>query len=215
MSPGGEEFRARAAQPASVRQQQTVRRDGDLQPATRQRPARAGHRGSAPATRELQVGVVLGGVQQQRRLLLREPRTRGADRWREARRAGRRTIADDGSMPGPLRPDRLRGRRYAALVVLLAAYSAFRWRERPPWLDSMAWMLEFLLVVRALSGSARWPAAIVRTRRRPTSATWSPRSAWCSRSPSVAEDRGPWSIAVLAIAVVAVAVISIRMMVTL
>ena len=41
---------------------------------------------------------------------------------------------------------------YAALVVLLAAYSAFRWRERPPWLDSMAWMLEFLLVVRALAG---------------------------------------------------------------
>ena len=41
---------------------------------------------------------------------------------------------------------------YAVLVALVAAYSAFRWRERPPWLDSMAWMLEALLVLRAVAG---------------------------------------------------------------
>ena len=42
---------------------------------------------------------------------------------------------------------------YAVLVALVAAYSAYRWRERPPWLDSMAWMLEALLVLRASSPS--------------------------------------------------------------
>src|SRR5688500_15397189 len=41
---------------------------------------------------------------------------------------------------------------YAVLVALVAAYSWYRWRERPPWLDSMAWMLETLLVIRALAG---------------------------------------------------------------
>ena len=105
---------------------------------------------------------------------------------------------------------------YAALIVLLAVYSAFRWRERPPWLDSMAWMLEFLLVVRALGGLGAMAGG-----DRPDSAATHVGYLLASvcvlpiALGSVTEDRGPWSIAVLAIAVVAVAVISLRMMVTL
>ena len=41
---------------------------------------------------------------------------------------------------------------YAVLVALLAGWSAYRWRRRPPWLDSMAWMLEALLGLRAVAG---------------------------------------------------------------
>ena len=43
---------------------------------------------------------------------------------------------------------------YAVLVALVAGYAAYRWRERPPWLDSMAWMLE---VARSCSGP--WPVS--------------------------------------------------------
>ena len=41
---------------------------------------------------------------------------------------------------------------YALLVVVLALVVAFRRGERPGWLDQMVWMLEALLVVRALAG---------------------------------------------------------------
>ncbi len=41
---------------------------------------------------------------------------------------------------------------YAVLVALLAGWSAYRWRERPPWLASMAWMLATLVAIRAAAG---------------------------------------------------------------
>ena len=41
---------------------------------------------------------------------------------------------------------------YAVLVALVAGWSAYRWRRRPPWLESMAWMLEALLALRAVAG---------------------------------------------------------------
>ena len=41
---------------------------------------------------------------------------------------------------------------YAVLVVVLALVVALRRGERPAWLDQMVWMLEALLVVRALAG---------------------------------------------------------------
>lgn len=119
-------------------------------------------------------------------------------------------------MPGPLDQISVVVVGYAALVLLVAAYSAYRWRERPPWLDSMAWMLELLLVIRALAGLG----ALVGGDRPDSVATHVGYliSSVCVvpiALGSVTEDRGPWSIGVLAVAVVAVGVISVRMMMTL
>lgn len=119
-------------------------------------------------------------------------------------------------MPGPLDQISLVAVGYAGLVLLVAAYSAWRWRERPPWLDSMAWMLEVLLVIRALAGLG----ALASGDRPESTAT---HVGYLLASVCVVplalgstrEDRGPWSIGVLAVAVVAAAVISVRMMVTL
>jgi len=119
-------------------------------------------------------------------------------------------------MPGPLDQITYVVVGYAALVLLLAAYSALRWRERPPWLDSMAWMLEFLLVVRALAGLGGIAGG-----DRPDSMSTHVGYLLASvciipiALGSVTEDRGPWSFGVLAISVVAVGVISVRIMVTL
>ena len=105
---------------------------------------------------------------------------------------------------------------YAVLVLLLAAYSALRFRERPPWLDSMAWMLEVLLIIRGLAGLGALASG-----DRPES--FATHVGYLVASVCVipialasnAEDRGLWSIGVLAVAVAAVGVISVRMMVTL
>jgi len=119
-------------------------------------------------------------------------------------------------MPGPLDQISYVVVGYAGLVLLVAAYSAYRWRERPPWLDSMAWMLEFLLGVRALAGLG----AIAGGDRPDSLAT---HVGYLIVSVCVIpialrsdpEDRSRWSIGVLAVAVLAVGVISVRMMMTL
>jgi hypothetical protein len=119
-------------------------------------------------------------------------------------------------MPGPLDQISYVVVGYAGLVLVVAAYSAWRWRERPPWLDSMAWMLETLLVIRALAGLGGLAAG-----DRPDSLSTHVGYLVASvcvvpiALGSTQEDRGPWSIGVLAVAVVAVGVISVRMMVTL
>lgn len=105
---------------------------------------------------------------------------------------------------------------YAVLVTLAALVAAVRWRERPPWLDSMAWMLEFLVAVRALAG-----VAVLLSGRRPdevgahvgylvVSVCIVPLALG-----QVAEDRGAWSVGVLGVATLAVAVVSLRMVMTL
>ena len=105
---------------------------------------------------------------------------------------------------------------YAVLVLLLAAYSAYRWRERPPWLDSMAWMLEFLVAIRALAGLGALASG-----DRPDSVATHVGYLLASvcvvpiALGSTTEDRGPWSIGVLAVAVAAVGVMSVRVMMTL
>jgi hypothetical protein len=119
-------------------------------------------------------------------------------------------------MPGPLDQISYVVVGYAGLVLLVAAYSALRWRERPPWLDSMAWMLEVLLAIRALAGLGALAAG-----DRPEAASTHVGYLLVSvcvvpiALRSTTEDRGPWSIGVLAVAVVAVGVISVRMMMTL
>jgi hypothetical protein len=105
---------------------------------------------------------------------------------------------------------------YAVLVALVAAYSAYRWRERPPWLDSMAWMLEALLVLRAVAG-----LGVLLSGTKPDE--YSTHVGYLLASVcvvplalrSVQDDRGLWSLGVVGVAAVAVAVISVRMVATL
>lgn len=105
---------------------------------------------------------------------------------------------------------------YAVLVALVAAYSAYRWRERPPWLDSMAWMLEALLVLRAVAGLGVLLSGT-------TPDEYSTHVGYLLASvcvvplalQSVHDDRGLWSLGVVGVAAVAVAVISVRMVATL
>ena len=105
---------------------------------------------------------------------------------------------------------------YAALVALLAAYSAYRWRERPPWLDSMGWMLEALLALRAVAGLGAMLSG-----HEPDE--YSTHVGYLIASlcimplalRSVQDDRGAWSLGVVGVAALTVAVISVRMMMTL
>jgi hypothetical protein len=105
---------------------------------------------------------------------------------------------------------------YAVLVALLAAYAAWRWRERPPWLDSMAWMLEFLAVLRAgagllaLAGGDKPEELSTHLGYLIASVCVLPLALR-----SVQDDRGVWSLGVVAVAAVAVAAIGLRTMMTL
>jgi len=104
---------------------------------------------------------------------------------------------------------------YGALVALLAAYSAVRWRARPPWLGSMVWMLEFLHAVRAVGGLGallagdRPSSMITYVGYLMTSVMLLPIA-----MQAVEEDESVWSVWVIAIASVAVSVVGWRLMVT-
>ncbi len=105
---------------------------------------------------------------------------------------------------------------YAVLVALLAAFAAYRWGERPPWLDSLGWMLEFLLAVRAVAGLG---ALLSGDRPEAYSTHIGYLVASVCVMPlalrSVQDDRGKWSLGVVGVAALAVAVIGVRMMMTL
>jgi hypothetical protein len=105
---------------------------------------------------------------------------------------------------------------YAVLVTLVAGFAALRWRTRPPWLDSMTWMLELLAAVRAVAG-----VGVLLSGARPeeleaylgyliVSVLVVPLALG-----QVGEDRDAWSAGVVAVAALAVAVISARMVMTL
>ncbi|WP_372735984.1 hypothetical protein [Nocardioides sp.] len=119
-------------------------------------------------------------------------------------------------MPGPLDQISIIAIGYAVIVALACVYSALRWRARPPWLDSLAWMLEVLVVIRALAG-----LAVLAGGSRPEE--FSTHLGYLIASVcivpialgSVPDDRGPWSVGVIGVAAVAVLVISVRMMTTL
>jgi hypothetical protein len=105
---------------------------------------------------------------------------------------------------------------YAVLVALLAGWSAYRWRQRPPWLESMAWMLEALLALRALTG-----LAVVASGERPDSVSTHVGYLVASvcivplALRSVQDDHEVWSLGVIGIAAATVAVISVRIVMTL
>ncbi len=104
---------------------------------------------------------------------------------------------------------------YAALVAVLAVVVATRGGERPRWLDQMAWMLELLLVVRALAGLG---PLLGEDRPESTSTYVGYLFAAVCVLPiamrSVQDDRATWSSAVIAVAAVAVGVIAVRLQMT-
>jgi hypothetical protein len=105
---------------------------------------------------------------------------------------------------------------YAVLVALVAGWSAYRWRRRPPWLDSMAWMLEALLALRAVVGLGSLLQGH-RPEQESTHLIYLVASVCVMPLAlrSVQGDDGAWSLGVVGVAAVVVAVISVRMVMTL
>ncbi len=105
---------------------------------------------------------------------------------------------------------------YAVLVTLVAGYAAYRWRELPPWLDSMAWMLEALVVLRAVAG---FGVMLSGTKPDEVSTQVGYLIASVCILPlalrSVQDDRGTWSLGVVGVAAAVVAVVSVRIVMTL
>jgi len=104
---------------------------------------------------------------------------------------------------------------YAVLITLVAAYAAYRWRERPPWLDSMAWMLEFLLALRAVAGLG-WVLAGNRPDSTSTHVGYLLASVLVLPLAvrSVQDDHGVWSVGVVGAAAAACAAMSVRIWMT-
>lgn len=104
---------------------------------------------------------------------------------------------------------------YAVLVTLLAVVVVVRRAERPDWLGSMVWMLEVLLIVRALGG-----LGTVLGDDPPDS--MSTHVGYLVASvcvlplaiKSVEGDRAVWSSAVIAVAALVVTVIVVRLQMT-
>ena len=103
---------------------------------------------------------------------------------------------------------------YALLVVVLALVVALRKGERPSWLDQMVWMLEALLVVRALAGLG----AFSDDGPDSTSTYVGYLAASVCVLPiamqSIKDDRAVWSSAVVAVAALAIAVVAVRLEMT-
>lgn len=101
---------------------------------------------------------------------------------------------------------------YAGFVALVSLFSIVRWRARPPWLVSLVWMLEFLLVVRALAGLAALGSG-----RPDEFATYLGYlvSSVCVLPIAIGsidqDDEGAWSAGVIAVAAIAVTVIAVRL----
>jgi hypothetical protein len=104
---------------------------------------------------------------------------------------------------------------YAVLVAVLAVVVAVRRHERPSWLDQMVWMLELLLVVRALVGLG----PLLGEDRPDSTSTYVGYliSSVCVlpiAMKSIEGDRAVWSSVVVAVAAVAIGVIAVRLEMT-
>ena len=104
---------------------------------------------------------------------------------------------------------------YAVLVALLAGWSAYRRRARPPWLTSMAWLLEALVVLRAVAGLGAM-AAGDQPDQEATYVIYLLASVCILPLAlrSVQDDDGAWSVGVVGVAALVVAAISVRMVMT-
>jgi hypothetical protein len=103
---------------------------------------------------------------------------------------------------------------YAALVALLALVVALRRQERGGWLDQLSWMLEALLVVRALAGLSAFggdgpPSTSTYVGYLLASVCVLPIA-----MKSIEGDRAPWSAGVITVAAIAVGVIAVRLEMT-
>ena len=104
---------------------------------------------------------------------------------------------------------------YGVLVAVIGVSSALRWGARPPWLDSMVWMLEFLHGVRAVAGLGallggdRPSSMLTFVGYVLTSVALLPIALR-----AVEDDESVWAVWVIVIASVAVSVVGWRLMVT-
>ena len=104
---------------------------------------------------------------------------------------------------------------YAGLVTVVAVVVALRRVQRPAWLDQMVWILELLLVVRAVAGIGSMLGG-----QRP--AEMAPHIGYLAASvcvlpiamQAVAEERDTWGSAVIGVAALAVTVIGVRLQMT-
>ena len=103
---------------------------------------------------------------------------------------------------------------YAVLVAVLALVVALRSGERPGWLDQMAWMLEALLVVRALAGLSAFSGDGPDSTSTYVGYLIASVCVLPIAMKSVEGDRAVWSSAVVAVAAVAVGVIVVRLQMT-
>ena len=103
---------------------------------------------------------------------------------------------------------------YASLVVVLALVVAFRRRERPGWLDQMVWMLEALLVVRALAGLSAFSGDGPDSTSTYVGYLLASVCVLPIAMQSVKDDRAVWSSGVVAVAALAVAVVAVRLEMT-
>ena len=104
---------------------------------------------------------------------------------------------------------------YAVLVAILALVVALRRQERPRWLDQMVWMLELLLVVRALAGLG----PLLGDDHPDSTSTYVGYllASICVlpiAMKSIEGDRAVWSSAVVTVAAVAIGVIAVRLEMT-
>ena len=103
---------------------------------------------------------------------------------------------------------------YAVLVAVLALVVALRKRDRPGWLDQMAWMLEVLLVVRALAGLSAFSGDGPDSTSTYAGYLIASVCVLPIAMKSVEGDRAVWSSAVIAVAAVAVGVVAVRLEMT-
>ena len=103
---------------------------------------------------------------------------------------------------------------YAVLVAVLALAVAVRRGDRPRWLDHMAWMLEFLLVIRALAGLSAFSGDGPDSTSTYVGYLIASVCVLPIAMKSVEEDRAVWSSAVVAVAGLAIAVIAVRLEMT-
>jgi hypothetical protein len=103
---------------------------------------------------------------------------------------------------------------YAALVLVLALVVALRGRQRPSWLDQMAWMLELLLVVRALAGLTAFRGDGPDSVSTYVGYLIASVCVLPIAMKSVEGDRAVWSSAVVAVAALAIGVIAVRLEMT-
>lgn len=104
---------------------------------------------------------------------------------------------------------------YAGLVMVVALVIVLRRVERPAWLDHMVWILELLLVVRAVAGLG---SLLKGERPEELSAHVGYLVAAVCLLPiamqSISEDRSTWSSAVVTVASLAVGVVAVRLQMT-